>query len=576
MRRLLSAVAVLVITAILAGDAAPKSLSPPSVVVKASDRFPSSLVPAWSTVFFRTDYGQGPYAFSEHLVFMPEDAEEEEVAAAYIRNTQTGEIKAIIPPILGYELTEAGFTNKSLVVVFDAHESGDRLLVGFNPYSGQELWRTHVLASGSNSDDVTVLSPDNMIVPDGVLVVDSSDRYLIGFDPTTGHEAWRRRLPDSCTNAVEARVVAVILRDCENGSVNLTAINTRTGQEVWGANVALSGQESTPRTFEMAPEGEVVVSLGYTYRIYAPDGRQLVEDRSSQAWDFGGNERTMVVLAQSGDSPHDTELRGIDRHSGRTIWTRNDPSIRAADYTSKLLTAGGLLLGEADWGNLRHLWPFPYFVAVIDPADGATRKLPVPLSSSAVTLVGATGKHLFIRHNSSDGQRVTAYRALSSELQNAPELGGVAPSSWPDACALTLPSDLAVLSKSYKVYPRIWHLDDIAFPKPVRCDFVPPTDRDRPVSLTIVWVARSEDEASGLVESSLYDEEGFERGFTELAPGVHQIPGPRLDAKKDTALIMSGRVIMTLTVHGSPRGLRKIARKVAKNMDHRLEGFPVR
>ncbi|GAA0980646.1 hypothetical protein GCM10009555_047500 [Acrocarpospora macrocephala] len=578
MQRLLSAALVVMISLSLAGDTGP-SPSAAKIDVASAD-LPGGLKPVWSAVFWESHFStQGPYAFSEESVLLPADWFEDfyppggdpDGADAIsdgvdIRDTRTGEIRTRIADIPDHSITGAGFANGTLVLDFEEDNSGNRILMGVDSRSGKQLWSTPVRDSGPPPEDTTVFAPTIMIAPNGVLMVTSDDRHLIRVDPFSGQETWRWPLPIECVVMIAAKAVAIVLRDCEDGSATLTALDMRTGQTVWQSSFAILGPESTPRSLVMGPEGEILVSLGNAYRIYGPDGRLIMEDPGIQGWGFGASEQTMLVISNPAGAQSGGELRAVDRTTGQSQWTRHlDASpILGIENSEELPRAGKFLVAQSYW-SASYDWPLPYFIAVINPADGQIRNLPVPSDRHNSELLGAIGEFVFVRDFSNDGQRVTAYRMLPAQSAGSPELGGIAPSEWPDACSLISLSDIASIGSDYRMHAQAGRLGDITFPHPTRCDLVPQADRDPLVSLTILWVARSKAEASRLVVSSLLNDDQ-DAMPSEAAPGVYRVPEVSMNGTHDTALIRSGTVIAKLVVHRQPKELVNIAEKVAKNM----------
>ncbi|TDE29501.1 hypothetical protein E1295_41795 [Nonomuraea mesophila] len=269
------------------------------------------------------------------------------------------------------------------------------------------------------------------------------------------------------------------------------------------------------------------------------------------------------------DGKQELILRGLDAGDGQTMWTRPNVPISGTAERNTLLASQGLLVGETIWSHTLGRWPLSYFVTFLDQWDGSYRVLPLPYSEFASTLVGASSGLLFVHHGLPDGGWVVAYRPEAAASPEPYELGGTSPGAWPDACELLPASDLAMLDDGYLAFPRERSLGSFTFPRPVSCDLVPSDDGGQAVTVTIDWVARSEAEATALLESEVFDL--FQsRPRRPFEPGIHQIPGPGLDPTLDSALIQVGPVIAHLTVYNSPKNLRRVAPVVARNLRRHL------
>jgi hypothetical protein len=149
--------------------------------------------------------------------------------------------------------------------------------------------------------------------------------------------------------------------------------------------------------------------------------------------------------------------------------------------------------------------------------------------------------------------------------------------SWPDACALLTERDLSLLATGYVPSPRpgtlpggsqTGALAGIPLPKPVACDWIPPTDEGAVVSVSVEWVASSASAAQRLAaEENRY---GFRlsSGPEITGPGgpdvvYHQLTTPA--GPLYSALVRGGPVI-TKILASTIEAVRQLAPRLRGNL----------
>ncbi|MFC5833162.1 PQQ-binding-like beta-propeller repeat protein [Nonomuraea insulae] len=212
----------------------------------------------------------------------------------------------------------------------------------------------------------------------------------------------------------------------------------------------------------------------------------------------------------------------------------------------------------------------------MEPGSGRLDAAPLDLPASAGPAGGATGDLAFVYDDGGDGERVIAYRRVRGRLPGPVALGGVEPGSWPDACALLTSRDLGAVAGGYRPLPHRRTVGALPLPKPASCDWIPPSDDGAVVSVSVVWVARSDAEARALFDAAVsadktygaYDPITEGPGFftTMVSGGVEGAFG--------RTLVHVGPVIAEV-VSTSARALRIVAPLVRDRMGAPGGGRPV-
>ncbi|MET8142376.1 PQQ-binding-like beta-propeller repeat protein [Sphaerisporangium sp. NPDC005288] len=603
-RAVLTGFAVSALLALTTGGAGPAGPLRPGG--KAGTALPARLAAVWSAPadVHPEVYQTGPYAFTGDTAVLPGAGG----SGVELHDPRTGAVRGAVPALPGYVITDVGFSAGLLILGHQAAgRRGDRFIAGYDPRTGAPRWRTAIPASPAGAPHASVSGATTMITPGAVVVLSTDRRDLTGFASSTGRSLWRRPLEPGCSAQIDSGAVVAIMRGCDGKPAEVTALDPATGLTLWRREVPRGGG-SEGSSLVTAADGTMFVAANGSSFFAAPDGRWSGELHAETTSTFGAYGDVVAVGSTEGRGERAVAvLRGIGRASGKVLWTRRDTPAFNLGYRDVMLAGEGLFAGQTNWPRVPGGWPLPYFVTVVDPRDGTTRSLPVPAGDNGTELIGLSGDVLFVRHETPTGPRVTAYRpdpapslpgpaevpasapsppgraGVSASAPSHPgrgevpasapgpaELGGVSPSSWPDACSLVSPGDLTALGRGYRAYPRERRLGEVVFPHPVVCDLVAPTDRRPPVSLSVQWVAASVREAMTLFDDALAGQRADQWPVKRLAPGLYQVAGPSIQLTPDTALIRWGPVIARLTVHGDVPGMKKIAPIVLANMRARL------
>ncbi|MCA2226782.1 outer membrane protein assembly factor BamB family protein [Nonomuraea aurantiaca] len=536
--------AALVLAALLAADAAPGTARPgPTPGLR-----PQRLVAAWSVPSDRPvqAFETGPYAFSDAAVVMPG------ASGVDLRDPRTGAVRAAIPAPPGHRVADAGFVQGVLVLHHEDKRSARRVLAGYDPRTGAELWRTAVPDPQGEATGDNIISSGVMLTPLTVTAVTADKRQLVGFDPLTGRERWRHTLAAGCDIFVDAGPVTQLGRRCADGHWNFTTIDAATGRVIWQRAVTAHPDDPVASSAIAADDGRTLVTTGDVSRLYAPGGRLLREFHlKGEAFGIDGN----AIAVDAGEN----RLAAVDAATGAPLWAGDGSQASGSAERGILLPLRRNFPRTADWYGRDPQWPMPYFVTLVNPGDGSMRSLPIAAGDGGTDLLGMAQDVVFAYHHTQTGGRVTAYRLTPPAGPGPEELAGVPAAAWPDACA-PLPLAAGPLAGlGYRAYPRTRRLDATAFPHPVSCDLVPPGDHDPVITLRIDWVAPSEEEAVAVLDSVLAGYRSDQWPVKRLAEGLYQVPGFALDLTPDTVLIRSGPVLARLITADDPRLVRRLA-----------------
>jgi hypothetical protein len=273
--------------------------------------------------------------------------------------------------------------------------------------------------------------------------------------------------------------------------------------------------------------------------------------------------RVLVSYSPDGTSQ---ELEAVDQRTGAVAWQKP-----AAGYQS-MTDAGGLvyaLRGPLADGLL------PAAVDVIDPASGQVTPVSLPVAFRVGTgdqpWLAAAGGLLLTGYplafeGAAGGSRLVALRGAPAGAGPA-WLGGVAPSQWPDPCRLVGQQDLSA------AVPEVgsrWESSGQRLPglrNPVACQYQPSQDSAESdgVLVSVGWVARSAQQASGLLDDVL-------ASYPEADP-LPLVGDEAFDlgAPAGPVIVRVGRVIAMVRADQDPGAATQLARAAADRL--RLDGF---
>ncbi|GAA2874241.1 hypothetical protein GCM10010517_34890 [Streptosporangium fragile] len=500
-----------------------------------------------------------------------------------LREAATGRVHTRLRMGRGQRLEQAGLAGDTVV----AHRSEPggapsdvpvHRLSGHRAGSGGQLWSVDASAVLERETGARPEAVQTTVTAAGIVLGGTESGALVGLRPGDGSTAWRAAVPGAALGGCERTMAAgptalAVMLHC-HGVTTVTALDPATGHPRWRRDVPGPGEDAPgeepldqggwPRSLEVGADGTVLASAGEVHEVYSPTGKRLVAAGRGQAYGLAVTERGFVFQSQP-DAWFPAEITTAVGRDGRIAWRRGLPAGRihaVGRVRGPRLAVAGAPTGPPD-GSM------PAFLTVVDLDDGAFTQRPLPTYGLTSTLIG-TGAGLALVHDGSPGGgRVTAYRLSPPSGIGAPELGGVAPEAWPDACGLLRVTDLAVLRTGYSAHPRHRRIAGLPLPHPATCDFAPPLDGGAAVSLAVEWVAPSPAAARSLVAGELaYRAHGVEdrRTSERRGEGVWQIDGTGLAPRPDSALITAGGVVVRLRVFDDPEGVRRVAETVARRL----------
>ncbi|MGK5558317.1 PQQ-binding-like beta-propeller repeat protein [Actinomadura kijaniata] len=320
----------------------------------------------------------------------------------------------------------------------------------------------------------------------GGVVPVAADGRVRGVEARTGRVRWTSGpvgTPDCrSTYAAGDDVLTLVTAVCRK-AVRFLAVDPASGRERWRRAIP-----SNANTLLSSPvrRGLTLLGVGDERVLVTADGRELLragrsrfcKDRCEMAVGDGH-----AVLA---DFKH---LHTVDLRTGEL---RTRPTNSPYDA---LTVAGGRFYG------LRRTLAAPLLPAaldVVDPRDGTVTATPMPfttgpgsLTDSQVEAVWVTGERVFVTELYQDGEAgekglMTSAVAAVPAGGGPPELGGVPPGAWPDACGLAPGYRRAGPGLDVRLGGRTL--------RRVRCSVRGAAD-PLPVQVTVLWVARSAGEA---------------------------------------------------------------------------------
>ncbi|HEY7485445.1 MAG TPA: PQQ-binding-like beta-propeller repeat protein [Streptosporangiaceae bacterium] len=444
----------------------------------------------------------------------------------------------------------------------------DRLLLGFDAVSGQEMWRQSGAVPAA-TDRTTLRWPAGS---GAVLTTDGDRTTLHGRSAVTGRRLWTKTLPAGCALPEAAGyasdggdTLAAVALDCNDRS-RVLAVDPRTGRVRLDASY---GVDDPP---EVVVRGDVVAVFdGTALRVYR-DGKQLVtragEDACAPmcpvATDHG---RVLVVYQSATEKRH--LMEAVDQSSGRTLWRRDVP-----DYAAMTVSGGRLYaLRPSLAQNL-----LPAGIDIVDLASGpkppSVTTVPTPLVLAQRRDVvrpwlGTGGGLLYLSVPEAAPRPFGAARLVAlrgGETGPGPaELGGVAAADWPDACDLLHKRDLAASGQDaldYRPRPEYTTVGDVRLEHAVSCTYEPPGEEQSAAAprVTVEWVADTPGAASGLL-AALRATQNRARDVPGIGDEAYDLGLP-----SGTIAVRVGRYIVAVNAFQAPGMATRLARSAAAHL----------
>jgi outer membrane protein assembly factor BamB len=448
---------------------------------------------------------------------------------------------------------------------------GNRLMVGLDAVSGTLLWRQRGDVPAA-TERTTLRWPAGA----GVVIVTEDGRHtLYGRSATTGRRIWSKRLAHGCLvpEAVpyasgSSETVATFSLDCGARDRTLT-LDPRTGHTLFTTNAAHAA---------VVVDGDVTAMFdGEALYAYDRTGREFLVRRGEDVCRdmcpiavTGGRLLVAYDLArQPEDGTATRRLESVDIATGALAWRRD-----LSGYTA-LSVAGGLVYG------LRSRLADPLLPAgidVIDPETGQGTTVPAPLVTrpgldGVRPWLAAGGGLLYVavptaRPRPFGGARLVALRG-GIRGTGPPELAGVRPGEWPDACSLLTKHDLP---PGYAADLSAADVEGLRLP--TTCTYRPRKERRSPggdgperdasaLSVTVQWVAADPSTAASLFWAARDIQNGV-RDPVKAGDAAYGLGVP-----SGTVVMRVGRTIVTVTA-----GLPGTATHLATLIAARLRGEP--
>ncbi|GLW26237.1 hypothetical protein Mame01_62790 [Microbispora amethystogenes] len=409
-------------------------------------------------------------------------------------------------------------------------------LIAIGGYTGRELWRRDGLRmAGAWKGDRGDVKRDRVAV-----AATESGKELVGLDLRDGHTVWRRGVRDCQTDSVGMENGQPVLTGSCPGRDRLSMLDGATGRDVWSLLVTRAS--------------DVDVSL-------ADDLIGLVVDHAVVLLDTAGHK----IAARSGCWPGcpvvrvgdravvayqagpDAVLEAVDVRTARSYWRLVRHSQSFPSWYQGLLTDGRSVYGMLMRDEIT------YLLHEVDPKTGRGETLAVPVWGR--TIAGAGGDFYLAQTRSHPGQapvrRLTLLRR-SPGGDGPPELSGVSPAAWPDACALLPEAHLTAI-------PRNRHIGDVTVPSPHACDYA--GHQGEIVRTRIARVAPDRRQAQAYMTSVQVDDSAYQvRGVGDQAivfPGYPK-----------AVVVRAGNVVFSMEQAGAPGAvdLLALARRAADHL----------
>lgn len=396
----------------------------------------------------------------------------------HVRDVRTG---TLIRTFTTSGATVAGvWVASGTVVVFTEEREGHgQKLQAYDLATGAALWRRAVgfVGEGRPPGIGAYTGPRIMVTERGVVLAERrlEPLTLLSLDLRSGRTLASTVHERHCDLVAEKGARSVLLLDyCAGNRVRLSSVDPATLRSIWTRTLPPPELTfPTPRQVGDPPRLALTVSGdGYAEVVadefaafYAPDGRRLSTVQES--------------LTPAG-------------------------SVRDGRWTEPIrVGAAGTLMNRSIG------WPLPAFLASLERATGRLHALPLDVPGVGASLVGTAGDLAFVR----SGVRVSAYVLTYGAATGRHPFGVVPHNAWPDACDLLSAADLRPLADGYVPRPVRRVLLGWPLPKPVQCDWIPPTDDAPVISVSVDWVSHSDAaarrifaaETASIKQNSAYD-----------------------------------------------------------------------
>ncbi len=340
----------------------------------------------------------------------------------------------------------------TIVVARQAPGEADHRLSGYELTDGALLWRTTVTVEPVELVEGVprYIGPRIMVTERGVTFLDRprGPYTFTSLDLRTGRITARTVRPRDCLlhSAASARSVALV-SDCA-GRIELASVDPHTLRPDWTRSLPPSGQAAS-LSLTAGADGYLDTVGGNVESFFAPDGRLLSTARTALA----------RPAATGAAEP------------GR--WSR---PFRIGSYPE--LRGEGDLLSSDRRATLT-------FLISLDTVTGRIRALPIVLPPTWSSLVGTTEDMAFVHD---EAGWIVAYTLVHGPSGDPAPPGGLPLSDWPDACALLGDRALGALGGGYRPGPVRRTVAGVPTPKPAGCDWIPATDGEAVVSVSVAWV----------------------------------------------------------------------------------------
>ena len=212
--------------------------------------------------------------------------------------------------------------------------SWDGRLRAVNRKSGDLIWDFEAGRVDWEVRDIFINGIPNVL--DGVAYFSSEDFNVYAVEIETGREVWRHSLDEE----PQARRIPIVDRTAYIGAWNghLYAIDIDTGERIWRSTTDDRGRASLPDQVPFVTVVPIVTEQAVYFTDWA--GNLFAVDRTNgqQVWRFdpGAADSRHVgsrsFMALVGDvlyysTLEDQHLYGVDRHSGRAVWSTETEGI---------------------------------------------------------------------------------------------------------------------------------------------------------------------------------------------------------------------------------------------------------
>jgi outer membrane protein assembly factor BamB len=355
-------------------------------------------------------------------------------------------------------LTEGGEGSGQRRRPYTEDRDAGQTLQAYDVATGTALWGHAVglTREGSRPGTGSYRGPQVMVTERGVVLAERplEPLTLLSLDLRSGRTLASTVHERRCDLTAGAGARSVLLLDyCAGNRVRLASVDPATLRPEWTRALP-----SPALTFPATTQVGDPPSLGLTV---GGDGYAKVVADDFAA--FYGPDGRRLSTVQEALTPAD--------------------SVRGGRWTEPI--GVGALPPDGD-GQTE--WPLPAFLTSLDIITGRLRPLPLDVPHANASLVGTAGDLAFVR----SGERVTAYALTYGAETGRPLFGDVPRDAWPDACGLLTAADLRPLAEGYAPRPVTRALLGRPLPKPVRCDWIPPSDDAPAVSVSVEWVSHSD------------------------------------------------------------------------------------